>query len=129
MSFDRDAFLEELYAETRSQHGIDLVMDTLSTLMDGLDWQQFDGIMQSYGGPRLFTDGKEKCNPAFEQINNLLRVVNPWKLPPSVGLSFLSMLWQNKEELSEYNAYKESFCHYLESIGKNSLSKDVKKRY
>lgn len=129
MNFDKDKFLEKLYATEDTDGGIDFVMETISNLLDGLDWQQFDEGMQELGGPRLFTKGDETCSPNFEVINSILRVANPRKMTPGVGLAIITMTFRNQDKYSEYNAYKESYCAFLKSIGKKKLAKDVMKRY
>jgi hypothetical protein len=121
MSFDRTKFFADLYAKSdNSQEQIEFVMETISDLLEGLDWKEFDDGMQQMGGPRLFGRGDEVGDPKFDEINDILRVANPRKLDPAVG---------HQDKYSEYNAYKESLCAFFESIGKKKLAKDVRKRF
>jgi hypothetical protein len=130
MSFDRTKFFADLYANSdNSQEQIEFVMETISDLLEGLDWKEFDDGMQQMGGPRLFGRGDEVGDPKFDEINDILRVANPRKLDPAVGLAFITMTFKNQDKYSEYNAYKESLCAFFESIGKKKLAKDVRKRF
>jgi hypothetical protein len=128
MSFDKDKFFAELYStETCSQSQIDLVFETIGDLLDGLDMEQFDDIMQELGGPRI--TGRKSGDPDFEAVNDLLRSANPRKLAPGVGLGFITMTFRNKDKYSEFDAYRQRYCEFLKSIGKQKLAKDVMKRY
>jgi len=128
MSFDRDKFFEQLYStEDDSESQIDLVFETIGDLLDGLDMEQFDDIMEEYGGPRI--TGQKSKNPNFEAVNDLLRAADPQKMTPGVGLGFITMTLRNQDKYSEFLPYKESYCAFLKSIGKKSLAKDVMKRY
>ena len=128
MSFDKTKFFDELYStEISSQKQIDLVFETIGDLLDGLDMEQFDDIMESYGGPRI--TGKKGGNPNFEAVNDLIRAANPWRMDPAVGLGFITMTFKNQDKYSDYYAYCQSYCGFLESIGKDKLAADVKKRF
>jgi hypothetical protein len=128
MSFDRTKFFADLYAlDGNSQSQIDFVFETIGDLLDGLDMEQFDDIMEDLGGPRI--TGRKGGNPNFDAVNDLLRVANPWKLDPGVGLGFITMTFRNKDRYSEFDAYRQSYCEFLKSVGKQKLAKDVMKRY
>lgn len=130
MNFDRTKFFADLYAKDgNSQLQLEFVMESISDLLEGLDWKEFDDGMEEMGGPRLFGSGKEVGDPKFDTINNILRVANPWKLDSAVGLTFISMTFKNQDKYSEYLPYCESYCEFLKSIGKKSLAKDIKKRF
>jgi hypothetical protein len=127
MSFDRTKFFADLYAAEDSQDAIEVIMETISDLLDGLDMEQFDDIMEEYGGPRI--TGQKSKSPNFEAVNEILRVANPWKMEPGVGLSFITMTFRNQEKYSEYLPYCESYYEFLLSVGKEKLAKDIKKRF
>lgn len=127
MSFDKDKFFADLYSMEDGDGAIDLVFETISDLLDGLDMEQFDDIMQEYGGPRI--TGHKSVDPDFETINDLLRVADPWELSSSVGLGFITMTFKNQDKYSEFLPYRERYCLFLKSIGKYKLAKDVVKRY
>lgn len=127
MSFDRTKFFADLYATENSASAIDLVFETIGDLLDGLDMEQFDDIMQEYGGPRI--TGAKSNNPNFAAVNDILRVANPWKMDSGVGLSFITMTFRNQDKYSEYLPYCQSYCEFLKSIGKEKLAKDIKKRF
>ena len=124
---DREIFFKKLYAAETTSAAIDLIMETISDLLDGLDMKEFDDIMEEYGGPRI--TGCRVGNPNFEAVNDILRVANPWKMEPGVGLSFITMTFRNQERYSEYLPYCESYCEFLIKTGKKKLSKDVRKRF
>jgi hypothetical protein len=127
MSFDRTKFFDSLYSAENSSAAIDIVMETIGDLLDGLDMEQFDDIMQEYGGPRI--TGAKSRNPDFDAVNEILRVANPWKMDSGVGLSFITMTFRNQSKYSEYMPYLQSYCEFLISVGKKKLAKDIKKRF